>query len=101
VLKGAELLKQISGCSAKLVTDPRIDANTTPTHISVNEAGKLTGEGYGPKVDAGDPAVVITFPSSAIPGPPHALGLDCRFAPLTKNGVVTYYHGELLVVQSR
>jgi hypothetical protein len=79
VLRGAELLKQIKGCDAKLVSDVQIGKDVTPTHISVNEEGKLTGEGYGPKVDAGNPAVVITL------------------VPLTRNGVVTYYHGDLVV----
>lgn len=97
VLKGAELLSQIKGCKAKLISDFPIDANVTPTHISVNEQGKLTGEGFGPKVDAGNPAVVVFLSS----GFPHSLGLDCRFAPLTRNGVVTYYHGDLLVVHGK
>jgi hypothetical protein len=101
VLKGAELLSQIKGCKAKLVSDFPIDANVTRTHISVNEQGKLTGEGFGSKVDAGNPAVIVFLPSTAFPGPPHALGLDCRFAPLTRNGVVTYYHGDLLVVHGK
>jgi len=97
VLRGAELLSHLEGCNAKLVSDFSIDANVTPTHISVNEVGKLTGEGFGPKVDAGNPAVVVFLPS----GFPHALGLDCHFAPLTRNGVVTYYHGDLLVVHAK
>ena len=101
VLKGAELLKQIKGCNAKLVSDIRMDANVTPTRISVDEEGKLTGEGYGPQVDAGNPAVVITLPTYTPSGPPHGLIWDCRFAPLTKNGVVTYYHGDLLVVRKK
>jgi hypothetical protein len=97
VLKGSELLGQIKGCKAKLVSDPKADANVTPTHISVNEHGKLTGEGFGPTVDAGNPAVVVYLPA----GFPHALGLNCHFAPLTRNGVVTYYHGDLLVVHDK
>lgn len=97
VLKGAELLSQIKGCNAKVMSDFPIDSSVTPTSISVNEDGKLTGEGFGPKVDAGNPAVVVFLPS----GFPHALGLDCHFAPLTRNGVVTYYHGDLLVVHGR
>jgi hypothetical protein len=82
VLRGDELLKQISGCGAKLVTN--IPSGMTAIHVSVNEQGKLTGEGFGPKVDPGLPAVVIS-------GHP----LDCHFAPLVRNGVVTYYHGDL------
>jgi hypothetical protein len=97
VLKGTELLSQIKGCKAKLISNFPIDASVTPTSISVNEAGKLTGEGFGPRVDAGNPAVVVFLPS----GFPHALGLDCHFAPLTRNGVVTYYHGDLLVVHGK
>lgn len=97
VLKGSELLSQIKGCKVKLVSDFKVDANVTPTHISVNEQGKLTGEGFGPKVDAGNPAVVVFLPS----GFPHALGIDCHFAPLTRDGVVTYYHGDLLVVHGK
>ncbi len=100
-LRGAELLKQIKGCDAKLVSDFPIDANVTATDISVNEEGKLTGEGYGPKVDAGNPAVAIFLAPNAPSGPPHGLAWDCRFAPLTRNGVVTYYHGALLVVQGK
>lgn len=88
VLRGEELLQQISGCDAKLVS--AIPASgVTPTHISVNEEGKLTGEGFGPTVDPGVPAVLITAH--------RAMGLECHFAPLTRNGVVTYYHGDLLV----
>jgi len=101
VLKGADLLKQIEGCNAKLVTDFPIDANVTPTHISVNEAGKLTGEAFGPNVDAGNPAVAIFLPSGVPSNRPLGLMFQCRFVPLTRNGVVTYYHGDLLVVQSK
>jgi len=89
MLKGAELLKQISGCNAKLVSEPPKSGRVTPTSISVNEVGKLTGEGYGPNVDAGSPAVLVT--------PVRAMGLDCHFAPLIRNGTATYYHGDLLV----
>jgi hypothetical protein len=96
-LRGSELLNQIKGCKATLVSDFAIDASVTPTHISVNEDGKLTGEGFGPKVDAGNPAVVVVLPS----GFPHALGMDCHFAPLTRNGSATYYHGDLLVVHGK
>ena len=97
VLTGAELFKQIKGCNAKLISNFRVDTDVTPTRISVDEEGKLTGEGYGPQVDAGNPTVVITLPS----GMPHGLVSDCRFVPLTRNGVVTYYHGDLLVVRSK
>ena len=83
-LRGEELLKQISGCSTKLVSGVPSGERMTPTHISVNEDGKLTGEGYGPKVDPGNPAVVVFGDLSA-----------CHFAPLKRNGVVTYYHGDL------
>jgi hypothetical protein len=88
-LKGAELLKQISGCDAKLVSGPPTSGRAAPRWISVNEVGKLTGEGSGPDVDAGSPAVLIR--------PVRAMGLDCHFAPLLRNGVATYYHGVLLV----
>lgn len=101
VLKGAELLAQIRGCNAKLVSSAPISSDATPTHISVNEDGKLTGEGSGSKIDVGNPAVVITLPANAASGSPHILALDCQFTPLRRNGVVTYYHGDLLVVQSR
>jgi hypothetical protein len=83
-LRGEELLKQISGCSTKLVSAVPSGEPMTPTHISVNESGKLTGEGYGPKVDPGSPAVIVFGDLSA-----------CHFAPLKRNGVVTYYHGDL------
>jgi hypothetical protein len=84
VIKGEELLKQISGCDAKLVSTVPSGSGITAIHISVNEVGKLTGEGYGPQVTPGLPAVLITARPS-----------DCRFAPLVRNGAVTYYHGEL------
>lgn len=89
VLRGEELLKQISGCDAKLVSAVPTTGRITPTHVSVNENGKLTGEGYGPTVDPGLPAVLVT--------PTRGLVFDCHFAPLVRNGVVTYYHGDLLV----
>jgi hypothetical protein len=83
-LRGEELLKQMSGCDAKLISTIPSTENIKATHISVNEQGKLTGEGYGPKVDPGFPAVLITNRP-----------FECHFAPLVRNGVVTYYHGEL------
>lgn len=88
-LKGAELLKQVSGCDAKLVSERPTSGRIRTTTISVNEVGKLTGEGSGPNVDAGSPAVLVT--------PVRAMGLDCHFAPLLRNGTATYYHGVLLV----
>jgi hypothetical protein len=84
VLRGAELLKQISGCNAQLVSVMPSTEGIAATHISVNEDGKLTGEGYGPQVDPGIPAVLIMNRP-----------FECHFAPLVRNGVVTYYHGEL------
>jgi hypothetical protein len=89
MLQGQELLKQISGCNAKLVSGIPSSGRITPTSISVNEEGKLTGESYGPNVDAGSPAVLVKVVL--------ALGLDCHFAPLMRNGAPTYYHGALLV----
>ncbi len=83
-LRGEELLKQISGCSTKLISAVPSGERMTPTHISVNEEGKLTGEGYGPQVDPGNPAVVV-FGSLS----------ECHFAPFKRNGIVTYYHGDL------
>jgi hypothetical protein len=88
-IRGEELLKQISGCHERLVKTIPPVGDVTATHISVNEGGKLTGEGYGPKVDAGLPAVLVT--------PPDGMLTQCHFKPLVRNGVVTYYHGELLV----
>jgi hypothetical protein len=86
VLRGEELIRQMSGCKATLVTAVPSEGDVSATHISVNEVGKLTGEGYGPQVNAGLPAVLIRG------------GLmNCRFAPLVRNGIVTYYHGDLLV----
>ncbi len=87
ILHGEELLNQISGCNTRLVTT--IPDGAKPTKISVNEQGKLTGEGFGPQIDPGNPAVLVTVKL--------AVGLECHFAPLLRNGVVTYYHGELLV----
>ncbi len=89
VLRSQELLKQISGCNVKLITAIPSNGNITPTRISVNEEGKLTGEGYGPEVDAGLPAVLVM--------PSNGILRECHFAPLVRNGVVTYYHGDLLV----
>jgi len=87
MLTGAELLKQMSGCDARLVTTA--PAGAKPTSIAVNEAGKLTGEGWGPEVNAGSPAVLVKVKL--------AMGLECRFAPYLRNGVPWYYHGALLV----
>jgi len=89
MLTGTELLKQISGCDAKLVSEIPSSGRVTPTSIAVNEEGKLTGEGYGPKVDVGSPAVLVKVNL--------ALGLDCHFAPFMRNGTAWYYHGALLV----
>jgi hypothetical protein len=88
-LTGEVLLKQISGCDAKLVSSAPSTGRITPTSISVNEQGKLTGEGYGDKVDPGSPAVLVTAPRGLI--------FDCHFAPFLKDGVPWYYHGALLV----
>ena len=88
-LTGELLLKQISGCDAKLVSSAPSTGRATPTSISVNEQGKLTGEGYGPTVDPGSPAVLVT--------PPNGLLFNCHFAPFLKNGVPWYYHGALIV----
>lgn len=90
-LKGQELLKQIKGCDAKLVSATPTSGRVKSTSISVNENGKLTGEGYGPNVDVGSPAVLVK--------PNFSLGSDCHFAPLIRNGVATYYHGALLVAE--
>jgi len=89
ILKGSELLKQISGCDAKLVSTIPSSGRVKPTKVSVNEDGKLTGESFGPDLDAGSPAVLVKVRM--------ALGLECHFAPLVRNGAVTYYHGVLLV----
>lgn len=48
MLTGPELLRQISGCDARLVSALPTSGRVTPTSIAVNEEGKLTGEGYGP-----------------------------------------------------
>jgi hypothetical protein len=83
-IRGAELLKQISGCDARLVSKIPSGGNITAISISVNEEGKLTGEGYGPAVNPGLPAVMISVSPT-----------ECHFAPLVRNGVVTYYHGAM------
>ncbi len=88
-LTGEALLKQISGCDAKLVSSVPLNSGATPESISVNEQGKLTGEGFGPTVDPGSPAVLVTVKMG--------LMLDCHFAPFLKDGVPWYYHGALLV----
>jgi hypothetical protein len=90
---GEELLKQIGGCHAELVRSVPSSDDVRPTSISVNEVGKLTGEGPFSKETVRLPAVLVT--------PRRAMGLDCHFAPLRRNGVVTYYHGELLVKESQ
>ncbi len=100
-LRGADLLKQIKGCKARLVNDFRPSESTRPTRISVNEQGKLTGESFGPTVDAGNPAVVVTIAGGGPTFPPHGLMFDCHFSPLTVNGVVTYYHGVLIVDRAK
>jgi hypothetical protein len=96
ILTGVELLGQIKGCDARLATTIPTDA--APTRISVNEDGKLTGESYGSQVQPGTPAVLISFPPSELPQRPHGLVFDCRFLPLKRNGVITYYHGDLFVI---
>jgi hypothetical protein len=101
VLKGADLLKQIKGCDAKLVPTSSISAKSTATRIAINESGKLITEDYGSMVDPGDPAVAVFLPRTVLPGSPHGLVFDCRFTPLTRNGVVTTYHGDLLVVYDK
>jgi hypothetical protein len=88
-LTGQALLAQISGCDAKLVST--LPPSATPTNISVNEDGKLTGEGYGPSVNPGSPAVLVKVRM--------AMGLECKFAPLLRNGAPIYYHGALLVAR--
>ena len=90
-LTGEALLKQISGCDARLVTEAPQHTHTTPTNISINEQGKLAGEGYGPAVDPGSPAVLVTVKRGLI--------FDCHFAPFLKDGVPWYYHGALLVAR--
>ena len=89
MLKGEELLNQISGCDARLVSGMPSSGGITSTSISVNEDGKLTGEGYGPTVDAGSPAVLVKVTRGLV--------FDCHFAPLIRNGAAIYYHGALLV----
>jgi hypothetical protein len=90
-LTGEALLKQISGCDSKLVPNAPAGAKATPTSISVNEEGKLTGEGYGPQVDPGSPAVLVKVSRGLI--------FDCHFAPFLRDGVPWYYHGALLVTR--
>jgi hypothetical protein len=88
-LTGEVLLKQIHGCDARLVSSVPPNVRATATSISVNEQGKLTGEGYGPTVDPGSPAVLVTVKMGLI--------FECHFATFLKNGVPWYYHGALLV----
>lgn len=91
ILTGAELLKQISGCNASLISADSTSSGFRAVKVSVNEDGKLTGEGYGPNLNAGSPAVLVKVRL--------ALGLECHFAPLIRNGAVTYYHGVLLTTR--
>ncbi|MDR3724470.1 MAG: hypothetical protein P4K83_08295 [Terracidiphilus sp.] len=88
-LTGEALLKQIRGCDARLVSSVPPYVRATATSISVNEQGELTGEGYGPTVNPGSPAVLVAVKIG--------LTFDCHFAPFLKNGVPWYYHGALLV----
>ncbi|CAN5669163.1 hypothetical protein BH10ACI4_BH10ACI4_34870 [soil metagenome] len=87
---GEELLKQISGCPARLFVVDSSFARIAPTSVSVNEVGKLTGEGPLPAgVVAKSPAVLVS--------PANGMFADCHFAPLLVHGIATYYHGQLLV----
>lgn len=85
---GEELLRQTGGCNARLVTTVPASDQIVPTSISVNEVGKLTGEGYFPREAVKLPAVLVS--------PPNML-MDCHFAPLIRDGSAIYYHGQLLV----
>jgi hypothetical protein len=79
--RGQDLLKHMSGCNAKLVSDIPSKGRITRTSIAV--------KGYGPDVDAGSPTVLVTVVNG--------LMLDCHFAPLLRNGAPTYYQDALLV----
>jgi TonB family protein len=82
VITGAEIEKVASGCGY----NPTLPAGLLPSgaslkiRVSVNEAGKITGEGFPQGI-----------PSAAI----QKAGLqtmNCRFKPYLVNGKATYYH---------
>ncbi len=68
---------------ARTCTTDVLDYKAT---LSVNEVGKLTGEGYGRPLTSPTSAVVV---NGSLRG--------CHFAPLLRNGIATCYHGEVLV----
>lgn len=88
VLTGADLKNQISGCKITLTAaeaPPR--DRIVRTRVSVNEQGKLTGEQFGPWTDTPTVARLTGDLQS------------CRFAPLLRDGVPTYYKGDLEVLR--
>ena len=80
-LDDREMRTHISGCS---VSEVKPGKPAYRIKLSINEQGKLTGEG---------------FPDSNTPGyqsPTHFADFrSCRFSPLLVNGKPTYYHGIL------
>ena len=99
VLRGGTLLKQIHGCDAKLIAQIPSTAIGTTTEVAIGVDGSLLTEHFGPEIDAGSPAVVIaaTVNRLGLPG-----GLDtCKFEPFKKDGVVTQYRGDLVVLRSK
>ena len=85
LLPDAETRNHISGCT---LPHPKPGQQPFRVIVSVNEAGKLTGESY---------------PDANTPGAPHAGSVPsvslytCRFSPYFVNGKPSYYHGELLL----
>ncbi len=82
ILSVEEMQKQIKGCSTVEVA---AGAPITTTRVSVNEAGKLTGEGnFRPATAATKMTVLKTL-------------MGCTFLPYSVDGKVTYYHGDVVV----
>jgi hypothetical protein len=78
ILTVEQMKKQMTGC--KMVEMPR-GTPTVIVKVSVNEAGKLTGEGSVPNMAGSAPVTAI----ESLYG--------CSFLPYLVNGKATYYHG--------
>jgi hypothetical protein len=84
ILTDEQMRTHISGCEVA-----KAQAGQPPLRIrvSVNEAGKLTGETF---LDANNPD------APRVQHPFHSFR-TCNFSPLIVNGQPTYYHGDLLL----
>jgi hypothetical protein len=84
ILTDEQMRTHISGCEVA-----KAQAGQPPLRIrvSVNEAGKLTGETFLDANNIDAPRVQHPFHSFR----------SCNFSPLIVNGQPTYYHGDLLL----